>query len=170
MIIPEINPFISKKASVPKRKLDKSVLPKKIESGNGTSVYFGQDHEFLRPKWVISLKVLFPKEKMSAEHRVYSRIYSACVKESLNELSYPAKQAGLNYSIRDGYEGIFIDVNGYTESALKLYGLMLDNIMNFSITENQFVAIKDKVVRDYENFSLSDAHVQTRALAPDLFY
>jgi len=170
LIIPEANPFIPKKASVPKRKLDKSILPKKIESGNGTSFYFGQDHEFLRPKGVISLKVLFPKEKMSAEHRVYSRIYSACVKESLNELSYPAKQAGLNYSIRDGYEGIFIDVNGYTESALKLYGLMLDNIVNFSITDNQFGAIKDKVVRDYENFSLSDAHVQTRELAPDLFY
>ena len=170
LTIPEINPFIPKKASVPKRKLDNGVLPKKIESGNGTSLYFGQDHEFLRPKGVISLKVLFPKDKMSVEHRVRSRIYSACVRESLNELSYPAKQAGLNYSIREGYEGIFVDVNGYTESALKLYGSMLDHMTNFSITQKQFEAIKDKVVRDYENFSLSDAHIQTRELAPDLFY
>jgi len=43
-------------------------------------------------------------------------------------------------------------------------------MVNFSIADNQFEAIKDKVVRDYENFSLSDAHVQTRELAPDLFY
>jgi insulysin len=170
LTIPEINPFIPKKASVPKRKLDDGVLPKKVESGNGTSLYFGQDHEFLRPKGVISLKVLFPKDKMSVEHRVRSRVYSACVRESLNELSYPAKQAGLNYSIREGYEGIFVDVNGYTESAIKLYESMLDHMTNFSITEKQFEAIKDKVVRDYENFSLSDAHIQTRELAPDLFY
>ena len=39
-----------------------------------------------------------------------------------------------------------------------------------SITDTQFDAIKDKIVRDYENFSLSDAHQQTRELAPDLFY
>jgi len=113
---------------------------------------------------------LFPKEKMSVEHRVYSKIYSACVKESLNEISYPAKQAGLNYSIREGYEGIFVDVNGYKESALRLYEMMLEHMTEFSITDKQFEAIKDKIVRDYENFSLSDAHVQTRELGPDLFY
>jgi len=170
LAIPELNPFIPKKASVPKRKLDDSILPKEIESGNGSSLYFGQDHEFLRPKGVISLKILFPKEKMSVEHRVYSKIYSACVKESLNEISYPAKQAGLNYSIREGYEGIFVDVNGYKESALRLYEMMLEHMTEFSITDKQFEAIKDKIVRDYENFSLSDAHVQTRELGPDLFY
>ena len=32
----------------------------------------------------------------------------------------------------------------------------------FSITEDQFSAIKDKTIRGYENFSLSDAHQQTR--------
>ncbi len=170
LTIPELNPFIPKKASVPKRKLDDSILPKEIESGNGTSLYFGQDHEFLRPKGSIGLKILFPKEKMSVEHRVYSKIYSACVNESLNELSYPAKQAGLNYSIKEGYEGIFVGVNGYKESALKLYEMMLEHMTEFSITDMKFEAIKDKIVRDYENFSLSDAHIQTRELGPDLFY
>jgi hypothetical protein len=75
--------------------------------------------------------------------RVQSRIYSACVRESLNELSYPAKQAGLNYSIREGYEGIFVDVNGYTESALKLviwsnidpYNFNADSVYPFTSTK-----------------------------------
>ena len=101
---------------------------------------------------------------MSVKHRVYSRIYSACVNESLNELSYPAKQAGLNYSIKEGYEGIYVDVNGYTESAIKLYELILEHMVAFSITDTQFEAIKDKIVRDYENFSLSDAHQRPLAL------
>ena len=81
---------------------------------------------------------------MSVQHRVYSRFYSACVNESLNELSYPAKQAGLNYSIREGYEGIYVDVNGYTESSLKLYELMLEHMVAFTITDVQFDALKDK--------------------------
>ena len=68
----------------------------------GADLYFGQDHEFLRPKGVISLKIFFPKEKMDINHRVYSKFYSLCVNESLNEISYPAKLAGLNYTIREG--------------------------------------------------------------------
>ena len=113
---------------------------------------------------------MFPKDKMSVEHRVLTRLYSACVNESMNELSYPARLAGLNYSVREGYEGIFVDIDGYKESAMSLYELILDHMLEFSITENQFDAIKDKVVRDYENFALSDAYMQTRELAPDLFY
>ena len=168
--IPKPNPFIPKKASVPKRELKDGVVPTQIEGNKGESLYFGQDHEFLRPKGAISLKILFPKDIMSPEHRAFSRIYAACVNESLNELSYPAKLAGLNYSIKEGYEGIYVDVSGYKESSLRLYELMLEHMTDFKITQSQFEAIKDKIVRDYENLALSDAYMQTRELAPDLFY
>ena len=169
-IIPKKNPFIPKTASVPNRELAENVFPEVVYNENGVKLYFGKDHEFLRPKGVIGFKILFPKETMSVKHKVYSRLYVACVNESLNELSYPAKQAGLNYSIREGYEGIYIDVNGYKESAMALFELLLDHMVDFSITENKFLAIKDKVVRDYKNFALSDAHQQTREKAPDILY
>ena len=169
-IIPKKNPFIPKTASVPNRALAENVFPEVVYNENGVKLYFGKDHEFLRPKGVISFKILFPKETMSVKHKVYSRLYVACVNESLNELSYPAKQAGLNYSIREGYEGIYIDVNGYKESATALFELLLDHMVDFSITENKFLAIKDKVVRDYKNFALSDAHQQTREKSPDILH
>ena len=169
-IIPEENLFIPKSASVPKRQLADDVFPSPLIDKTGVELFYGQDHEFLRPKGVVSLKVMLPKEKMSTKHRVYSRLYVACVKESLNEISYPAKQAGLNYTIRDSYEGILIDVNGYTESAMKLYETMLDHLVDYSITNDQFEAIKDKIVRDYQNFALSDAHQQTRELSSDVMF
>ena len=169
-MVAEENPFIPKKASVPKRELADDVFPSPIIDKSGVKLYFGQDHEFLRPKGVIGLKIMLPKDKMSIKHRVYSRLYAACVKESLNELSYPAKQAGLDYNIRDSYEGILLDVNGYKESAMKLYELMLDHMVDFSVTDEQFDAIKDKIVRDYENFALSDAHQQTRELSSDVMF
>ena len=168
--IPAVNPFIPKKASVPKRKLEDGIIPIQIGENSGESLYFGQDHEFLRPKGTISLKILFPESIMSPEHRTFSRVYVACVNESLNELSYPAKLAGLNYSIRESYEGIYVDISGYKESSLKLYELMLEHMTDFKITKTKFDAIKDKIVRDYENLALSDAYMQTRELAPDLFY
>ena len=168
-LIPEPNPFMPKKASVPDRAFAENIYPKVLKDQIGTKLYFGQDYEFLRPKGVISLKIMFPSEKMNLKHRVYSKIYAKCVNESLNELGYPAKQAGLNFSVKEGYEGIYIDVNGYKESAMTLYELILNHMVDFSITETQFSAIKDKTIRDYKNFALSDAYQQTRETGMGIF-
>jgi insulysin len=167
--LPNANPFIPKKASVPNREFKEKVYPELISEAKGLKLYFGQDHQFLRPKGVISLKVLLPKNKMNLEHRVFSRFYTACVNESLNEISYPAKEAGLNYAVKEGYEGIYIDVSGYTESSIILFETVLNQITNFSISEEQFDAIKDKILRGYKNFPLSDAHQQTREISPEIY-
>ena len=167
--IPESNPFIPLSASIPKREIIENKLPDLISQNNGHKLYFGVDHEFLRPKGVINLKILLPEKTMSVNHRVYSKIYSACVNESLNEIGYPAKQAGLNYSFREGYEGFFITISGYSESAISLYETLLTHMVNFSITVDQFNAVKDKIIRGYENYPLSDAHQQTREKGYDVF-
>ena len=169
-MIAEANPFIPKSASVPNRSYQENVIPKVLSDGDGVNLFFGIDHEFLRPKGVINFKILFPDETMNVRHRVYSKLYIACVNESLNELSYPAKQAGLNYAFQEGYEGLYLDVSGYTESAMTLYEMLLSHMVDFSITEDQFSAIKDKITRDYKNLSLSDAHQQTREKGADIFH
>ena len=167
--IAEVNPFIPESASVPNREIKEDILPVSLINSGGANLYFGVDHEFLRPKGVISFKILFPDDVMTLKHRVYLKLYSACVNESLNELGYPAKQAGLNYSFREGYEGIFLNVSGYSESAMTLYEMILDHMVDFSITEDQFNGVKDRVIRNYQNFSLSDAHQQTREKGADIF-
>ena len=48
--IPAKNMFIPQNATVPKRDIKEGVYPKKIDVGLGADLYFGQDHEFLRPK------------------------------------------------------------------------------------------------------------------------
>jgi insulysin len=166
--LPEANPFIPKLASVPKRQFKMDVFPELISKEKGHELYFGQDHQFLRPKGVVSFKILLPKNRMSLKHRVYSRLYTACVNESLNEISYPAKEAGLNYNVKEGYEGIYVDIGGYTESSMALLETVFKHLVSFSVSEDQFLAIKDRIVRNYKNFPLSDAHQQTRELAPGI--
>ena len=154
-MIPQENPFIPKDAAVPSREIQDSVYPELARKEKGVQLFYGEDHEFLRPKGVVSLKIMFPKEKMDINHRVYSKLYVACVNESLNELSYPAKQAGLNYTIREGYEGVYVDISGYKESAMSLYALIIEHMVDFSVTENQFSAIKDKIgVSGFGNLKL----------------
>ena len=168
-MIAEANPFIPESASIPDREIKENMLPVSLINSDGANLYFGVDHEFLRPKGVISFKILFPDDIMTLKHRVYLKLYAACVNESLNELGYPAKEAGLYYSFREGYEGIFLNVSGYSESAMTLYEMILDHMVDFSITEDQFNGLKDMVIRNYQNFSLSDAHQQTREKGADIF-
>jgi len=169
-LIAGANPFIPKTATVPNRDIKEDVLPMSISDKNGMKLFYGADHEFLRPKGVLDFKILFPKNKMDVKHRVYSKLYAACVNESLNELSYPAKLAGLDYSLKEGYEGLYLNVGGYSESAMKLYEMILDHMVDFSISESQFNAIQDKISRDYQNFALSDAHQQTREKGAEIFH
>ncbi len=164
------NPFIPRKASIPDRELKGELKPELIVNTDGVKLYFGQDHEFLRPKGIVSYKIMFSKEKMNLRNRVLLKFYVSCVKESMNELGYPAKQAGLNYSLVEGYEGLYLTVRGYTESAIKLYEMMLEHMVNFDVSLDQFEAIKDKIVRDYQNFPLSDAWQQTRDKSADIYH
>jgi insulysin len=155
--LPGPNHFIPKKASIPKRELKEDVLPELVLEDKGIRLYFGQDHEFLRPKGVINYKIRFPENKMNLDHRVKMSFYVDCVGESLNELAYPAQGAGLRYRIDDGYEGLYLSVGGYSESALVLYKEVVNHMVNFQINEEQFEGLKNNIVRDYQNFPLSDA-------------
>ena len=167
--IPNKNIFIPKNVTVPNRELINNIEPKLLIDQEGVSLYFGQDHEFLRPKGVISYKILLPKSEMSLKNRVLSRFYVACVNESINELSYPARQAGLYFSFYNTYEGFYLIVSGYKESSVKLYESILTHMVNIDISDEKFEAIKDKIVRAYENIPLTDAHRQTREKAAKIF-
>jgi insulysin len=167
--IPEPNAFLPQNASVPNRKYKDLVIPRLLVNERGMKLYYGKDHEFLRPKGVINFKILFPKDKMSLEHQVMLKIYVACVNESLNEPAYPAKQAGLNYTLREGYEGLYMTISGYTESAMILYDIIMSHLVNYQISDDEFNALKDKILRDYQNFPLSDAWQITRKKNADIY-
>ena len=169
LALPEPNSFLPENASVPNRKHKDHIVPRLLVNERGMKLYFGKDHEFLRPKGVINFKILFPEGKMSLEHRVMLKMYVACVNESLNELAYPAKQAGLNYTLREGYEGLYLTISGYTESAMTLYDIIMSHLVNYQISDDQFNALKDKILRDYQNFPLSDAWQVTRGKNADVY-
>ena len=156
------NQFIPRSASIPGREHGPFIEPKVLVDSENERVYFGIENEFLRPKGVITYKIFFPEEAMNPLFRVMLKTYIKCVNETLNEIAYPAKEAGLNYSIVDGYEGIYITVNGYRESALELFKTIAEHLIHYEISNIRFNAVRDKISREYENFYLSDAWNITR--------
>ena len=85
-------------------------------------------------------------------------LYVAAVNESMNEASYPARLAGMDYEVTNDAEGISITVNGYSDSIDDLLIEILNNMKSISIPNEQFLALRDKMIRDWKNVDLGDAY------------
>ena len=85
-------------------------------------------------------------------------LYVAAVNESMNEASYPARLAGMDYEVSNDAEGISITVNGYSDSIDDLLIEILNNMKSISIPNEQFLAFRDKMIRDWRNVDLGDAY------------
>ena len=155
--LPAPNPFIPQQAAIPARPQQDDVYPAKILEEEGLTLYHVEDFEFLRPKVTLHYKLRFPAELMSLRRKVLLDTYTATVNESLNELSYPARIAGLSYSFGSGYEGVYFTVSGFDESAPRLFDSVLDHMQNLRLSAELFSALKDRIVRDLRNFPKQDA-------------
>jgi insulysin len=149
--LPKPNPFIPAHAAVlpaePARLIDEPAL----------SLYYSQDTEFERPMVAEVYRFRLPRSMGSLENAVLLRFYEACVEEALNETAYTAHEAGLDFSLAAALEGVDLSVSGYDESATRLLQTVAANLVKFTLTEERFAAIKDRLVRELANFPLSDA-------------
>lgn len=155
--LPAANPFVPSQAAIPDRSQRDDVVPAKLLDEEGLALYHVEDFEFLRPKVTLHYKLHFPAKLMSLRRKVLLDTYTASVNESLNELSYPARIAGLSYSFGSGYEGVYFTVSGFDESAPRLFDSVLDHMQNLRLSEERFNALKDRIVRDFRNFPKQDA-------------
>ncbi|MBL9214627.1 MAG: insulinase family protein [Opitutaceae bacterium] len=150
--LPEPNPFVPATATVlptqPIRLIDEPAL----------SLYFAQDTEFLRPMVAEIFRFRLPRAKASLENAVLLRFYEACVNEALNETTYPAREAGLNFSLSAALEGVTLAVDGYDASAPRLLDVIAGSLVDFPLSEERFAALKDRVLRDLGNFPRADAY------------
>jgi insulysin len=161
--MPEPNPFIPGSVNLIGER------PLKILDEKGLMLFYSQDHEFLRPKVAIQFKIRHPESFVTLENTVLKDLYAQCVEEALNEISYPARTAGLAYSVAASTEGLYLTMGGYSESALKLMELILDEMTSLSITEERFSAIRERTLRGLESFSKNDAWQLAREEKRKLF-
>jgi insulysin len=162
--LPEPNPFMPRETAIPDRQLKDGVKPSKVVDEEGLVLYHSEDFKFLRPKASLIYKIRFPREKINLRYKVLLDTYSACVTESLNELAYPARLAGLNYGFSGDVEGVDLTISGFDESVPKLFENVLDHMKEFKISEETFEALKDRSVRGLKNFPKQDAWQITRYL------
>jgi insulysin len=165
--LPKPNPFIPAHADVlplqPVHLIDEPAL----------SLYYAQDTEFLRPMVGEIYRFRLPRDMASLKNSVLLDFYSLCVNEALNEITYPAGEAGLQFSFAADLEGVQLGLGGYNESMTRLRDVIAANLTGFSLSPERFAALKDRIIRGLASFPRSDAYMvlqQSRRAAVREFY
>jgi insulysin len=156
--LPNPNPYLPENANLLDPDSDVATQPYILEDTKGLKLYYGQDIEFQRPKSSYRYKIYFPNKYTDLHSHVLMTLYVAAVNESMNEASYPAKLAGMDYSFSNDAEGISITVNGYSDSIDDLLVEILNNMKSISIPDKQFNAMRDKMIRDWQNVAKGNAY------------
>jgi insulysin len=164
MHLPLENPFMPKSAKVLPN------LPQHLISADKIDLWYSQDTEFKRPKVSMLYKFKYRKGLMGLRDMVFLDFYTACVREQLNEWYYPAALAGIGYNISAGGEGLVLNINGFNDAAEKLLLKVVAEMQNNTLSPKLFEAVKDRLVRSYQNFDRNQAYQVVRSINRKFFY
>ena len=151
--LPAPNPFIPASTRLlpiePARLIDEPTL----------SLYYAQDTEFQRPQLAHVSRLRLPRAMATLRNATLLRFYEACIKEALNETTYAAAEAGLQFGFSASLEGVQISIDGYDASARRLLDSVLVAARGCPLSQGRFAALKDRLLRELSAFDRVDAYV-----------
>lgn len=91
---------------------EEKAVPKEVYNSELTSLLHKQETSFGLPKAVIYMAFHAPQCYSSPENAVLTQLYVRLLLDHLNELSYDAELAGLNYDARGTTTGFLLSFSG----------------------------------------------------------
>ena len=96
----------------------------------------------------------------SPANAVAARIYCALVKDALEEYSYDAEIAGLEYSVSASSVGVEVELSGYNDKMSGLLEKVVTMMRDLEIDLARFKVIKEQSLRSYKNCFLQQPYYQ----------
>ncbi|PSS03756.1 Metalloenzyme, LuxS/M16 peptidase-like protein [Coniella lustricola] len=153
--LPHKNQFIPTKLEVEKKEVkEPAVAPKLLRNDSIARTWYKKDDQFWVPKANLIVSGKSPIIYASAENAVKARIFTDLVRDALEEYSYDAELAGLQYHVTLDSRGLFLEVGGYNDKLPVLLEQVLKTMRDLEILEDRFAIIKERVSRAYRNWAL----------------
>lgn len=172
--LPEPNIFIasdlnikSAAASTPDSQKN---LPELLLDSNGMRLWFKQDTDFNLPKGSVFFSFRTPLAVDTVRNQVLLKMYVSMVIDQLNELSYPAYLANLNYSLHQHSRGFSVKINGFDDKQPVLLDQLLQALVKPQLDATRFANIKKEHQRGLENRSKQQPYHLAMAELPELLY
>ena len=149
--LPEENQFVPQHLELLAQTTVQTDKPEKLIDDEGYTLWHRTNLEYQSPKADIYINIRSPLANKDALAGITGNIYAKMINDQLNEFSYPAYLAGLDYAFYRNSRGITIKVSGYSEKLTVLLDKILDTSIKAELEQHRFDIYKEEMIRAYKN-------------------
>ncbi|SDX70138.1 insulinase family protein [Marinobacter mobilis] len=149
LAMPEPNPFVPEDLSLVSGETMKQ--PEPLATNTNLALWYARDTRFDTPKANIYLSLRSPIARSSARNTVLTTLYVDAINDGLNAWAYPARLAGLNYSVYPHLRGVTIRVGGYSDKLHSLLSRILIQLAHPELSEQRFNIARRNLLDDLRN-------------------
>lgn len=159
--LPHKNSFIPNKLEVEKKEVPEPALaPRILRNDAEARTWWKKDDTFWVPKANVIVSLKNPLIYASAQNSVKARLFTELVRDALEEYSYDAELAGLEYTVSLDSRGMFLDISGYNDKLLLLLKKVTSTLRDIEIRDDRFAIVKERLTRGYDNWQLQSSYQQ----------
>ncbi len=137
-----------------------NIPPAKIIDTDGYEAWFKQGEKFKVPRANITLRLKLPMAAQTAKTAAMNKLFVALVNDSLNEFAYPARLAGLDFSVSSNSRGIDINIQGYNDRQGLLLTRIMETIRKPRFDSARFDSVKAELMRNWKNATKAPPYQQ----------
>ncbi len=149
--LPAANKFIAEDVSLVALEEPVPAAPQRVLERERQTVWFLQDDDFRLPKGATYVNFRSPEVGQSAQQTAAAVLYTALLKDAVNEFAYPARLAGLNFDLYKHAQGISLRISGYNDKQEVLLRQLLATMSDSSFDAARFANIRADIVRSLQN-------------------
>ncbi|KAK0389429.1 hypothetical protein NLU13_3004 [Sarocladium strictum] len=159
--LPHKNSFIPSKLEVEKKEVAEPALaPRLLRNDCSARTWWKKDDTFWVPQANVIVCLQTPLLDLKAKSTALGRLYTELVRDALEEYSYDAELAGLQYSVGLESRGLWLDISGYNDKLLVLLDKVTTTLKNLEIKSDRFEIVKERLTRGYNNWQLQSSYQQ----------
>jgi insulysin len=159
--LPHENQFIPTKLEVEKKEVEEPAIePKLIRNDDVVRTWYKKDDTFWVPKANLFINCRNTLPNATAENSLKARLYTDIVRDALEEYSYDAELAGLEYAVNSHSMGMEIAVSGYNDKLSVLLEKVLITMRDLEIKQDRFEIIKERLLRGLKNWDFQQPYNQ----------
>ncbi|KAJ5398409.1 hypothetical protein N7465_008898 [Penicillium sp. CMV-2018d] len=159
--MPHKNEFVPTRLSVEKKEVvEPANTPKLIRHDDRVRLWFKKDDRFWVPKATVEVTLRNPLVWATPANLIKTKLYSELVRDSLDEYSYDAELAGLDYHLSANILGLDISVSGYNDKMSVLLDKVLNTMRGLVINQDRFHIIKERLTRAFRNAEYQQPYYQ----------
>lgn len=170
IIIPAPNEFIARNLALFANTTDNFETPVLEVDSPGYQLWYKPDQQFLLPKGHIKFSLHSPIGNDTPAHAALLRLYARMVTEQLNEFSYPAYLAGLNYTLGTDERGLSVQIGGFTDKQQLLLDKIYAAIEQPELDKQRFERLKRELIRQAENTEKQQPYRRLMSVLPEFIY